>query len=1090
MKSILYPLLALATSSAVLAADYYIDASASAGGDGSFATPYQMIQQAADVMTAGDTCHIRGGTYRETLNLTADGTNGSEITFAAYSNETVVISGLDRLNATWTQGSNAIWQTTVSNEVHPLLTNNWAMVFIGDTPCVEARWPNMEYDENWIEEKKWAQLDEGPTEYGKLVCSGIGDSGIDFNGAILHMKWLANDFASRTITNHTPGLNAVYYPQKHSHGDPNNIPKGHGGYDPRFYIDGKLELLDAAEEWFYDSATQTLYLKTPGNINPAGLDIGIKARRYGIAADEIEFNRFEKINLFATSFRFGEEKLKLCRNITLRDCTVLYPDENRVIDTEAIGKADLSNIAQPVFCVENGWIEHCEFGWSEHRGLSTWTRGTTITNCVFHDTALNGQMNQSGVRLLYGYANSFTGTELNTITHCTLYNSGGVAIYHMGPGPNHVLYNHCFNAGLYAGDVSVTYLPYALKSGGTVLSHNWVHWAPTALGMRCDTLGNNIAVHHNVVWDCNRGCKWQGYGSFQVNNNTYFAEHLFFDGNDGTNGVDIMNNSDVMNNIFTNRLYFRSPDLDYASHPDTNNAHFKCNVKIEKPYTGNIYNAPNLFVSVERDTLDLRPKSGSVLIDNGTVVPGVTDGYAGAAPDIGAYEFGGDYWTPGADWLPDGWTPPTTMAEATDLAARILAGENQSSGLQIEYLIVAGGGGGGTRVGGGGGAGGLLHNFGNPFAPAIGTYPVAVGTGGAAGTGSGGSGGNGSNGGDSSVFGLTAIGGGGGGQRGPYDGLGGGSGGGAGYDGIAGSGIAGQGFDGGDGNGFAGAGGGGGALAAGQPGNVGGWRNGGDGGDGFDAGSLLGTSIGDNGVFAGGGGGGFRYEGGTETAGTGGTGGGGNGGDPSSGFAGVSGVANTGGGGGGGSNDRLDGTNDWHNGASGGSGAVVIRYIKSSNYDQATGGTEYDFNDGTNAYRVHLFTSNGTFVVNEAVTANGTPLTWLEQYYPGMDPAEADGSDTDGDGLFAWQEYKADTNPTNAASVLAITGIQPDAGGMRIDWQGGEQARQYIDYTTSLPSNVWTAIYTNEPLTAPANTLVDSNAVANPGFYRIRAGRL
>jgi hypothetical protein len=1078
---------AFLASANVRADDYYVDAAAVGGGDGSFGAPFQTIQEAADVITAGDTCHIRGGTYRETLHLTANGSSGSEITFTAYPGEIVAISGLDLFSASWTPGSNGIWQTTVSSEVHTLLTNNWAMVFIGRTPCVEARWPNMKYHENWIEGKKWAQLDEGLTEYGKLVCSAIGASGLDFEGAMLHMKWLKNDFAARSITNHTPGMDAVYYPQKHDHGNPDNIPKGHGDYDPRFYIDGKLDLLDAEEEWFYDSASRTLYLKTPGNMNPAGLEIGIKARRYSIVAHAIAFNRFERINLFASSFRFGEERVSLCRNITLRSCSVLYPDENRIIDTESIGRADLSDIAQPVFCVENGLIEQCEFAWSEHRGLSTWTRGTIITNCVFHDTALNGQMSESGVRVQYGYANSFSDTEANTIANCTIYNSGGVAIYHMGPGPNEVLYNHCFNAGLYAGDISVLYLPYGLKAGGTVVAHNWVHWAPHGLGMRCDTLGNEITVHRNVVWDCNRGCKWQGYGPFQVNNNTYFSDHLFFDGNDGTNGVDIMNNSDVMNNIFTNRLYFRGPDLDYASHPDENNTHFKCNVKVDKPYSGDIYHAANLFVSVERDTLDLRPKAGSVLIDSGTVVPGVTEGHLGSAPDIGAYEYGGDYWVPGADWLPEGRTPPNTMAEATALSARILAGETDPSELLVEYLIVAGGGGGGSRVGGGGGGGGLIHNFGNPISPDTGTHPVVVGTGGAGGSGFS----NGENGSNSSIFGLTAIGGGGGGQRGPYDGLSGGSGGGAGYDGTGGAGIPAQGFNGGDGNGFAGAGGGGGAAAAGQPGNVGGWRNGGDGGDGFDASGYFGTAVGAAGMFAGGGGGGFRYEGGIETAGTGGPGGGGSGGDASGRFVGLPGLPNTGGGGGGGSNDRTGGTNDWHDGAAGGSGVVIVRYIKQDSHDPASGGFEFDFTDGTNTYRIHLFTSAGTFTVNEAFTANGTPLAWLERYYPGTtNYAAVDLSDTDGDGLSAWQEYAADTNPTNAASVLTLSSIQPDTEGMRIVWQGGELARQYIDFATNLSSsNPWTAIHTNEPVTVPTNMLIDATAGGNTGFYRIRAKR-
>ncbi|MBN1756963.1 MAG: right-handed parallel beta-helix repeat-containing protein [Chitinispirillaceae bacterium] len=42
----------------------------------------------------------------------------------------------------------------------------------------------------------------------------------------------------------------------------------------------------------------------------------------------------------------------------------------------------------------------------------------------------------------------------------------------------------------------------------------------------------------------------------------------------------------------------------------------------------------------ERDTVDLRPAAGSVVIDRGVVLPNINDGYTGTAPDCGAYEAG------------------------------------------------------------------------------------------------------------------------------------------------------------------------------------------------------------------------------------------------------------------------------------------------------------------------------------------------------------------------------------------------------------------------------------------------------------------
>ena len=51
-------------------------------------------------------------------------------------------------------------------------------------------------------------------------------------------------------------------------------------------------------------------------------------------------------------------------------------------------------------------------------------------------------------------------------------------------------------------------------------------------------------------------------------------------------------------------------------------------------------------------SFDFRPAADSVLIDAGIEIPGYTDGFSGEAPDIGAYEAGGERWVPGANWEP------------------------------------------------------------------------------------------------------------------------------------------------------------------------------------------------------------------------------------------------------------------------------------------------------------------------------------------------------------------------------------------------------------------------------------------------------
>jgi len=240
---------------------------------------------------------------------------------------------------------------------------------------------------------------------------------------------------------------------------------------------------------------------------------------------------------------------------------------------------------------------------------------------------------------------------------------------------------------------------------------------------------------------------------------------------------------------------------------------------------------------------------------------------------------------------------------------------------QVDYLIVGGGGGGGSRHGGAGGAGGMLSGS-ISITPV--SFPVVVGNGGVGGIGNSSlplSGGN------SSVFGFTAIGGGGGGQyseTGSFrrdNGLSGGSGGGGANNaspltpGQGGLGTSDQGNNGGNvitaGGQWASAGGGGAGSAGGNSPNT---TTSGAGGAGLSS-SINGTAI----HYAGGGGGGGNDSSGT--GGAGGIGGGGNGGGGDQ--PGGNGANGLGGGGGG---ARASTCFSCAPGGSGGSGVVIIRY--------------------------------------------------------------------------------------------------------------------------------------------------------------------
>lgn len=255
--------------------------------------------------------------------------------------------------------------------------------------------------------------------------------------------------------------------------------------------------------------------------------------------------------------------------------------------------------------------------------------------------------------------------------------------------------------------------------------------------------------------------------------------------------------------------------------------------------------------------------------------------------------------------------------------------------LTADILVVAGGGGSGgsanvDKGSGGGGAGGLL-GFASQSLTTGTSYTVTVGAGGSAGIGSVSSATQGVTGSDSQFGSLTLVKGGGGGGAGhpgpgsgsnaPWAGLNGGSGGGSTGGGTAGTATSGQGNNGGasaDATPFGGSGGGG-AGAAGQA-----MGSGGAGGVGSSTYSSWGiaTSTGQNvsgTVFYAGGGGGGVYS--VATPGVGGSGGGGTGGATTA--QGSAGITNTGGGAGG-----TGGNTTQHNGNSGGSGLVIVRYAR------------------------------------------------------------------------------------------------------------------------------------------------------------------
>lgn len=322
----------------------------------------------------------------------------------------------------------------------------------------------------------------------------------------------------------------------------------------------------------------------------------------------------------------------------------------------------------------------------------------------------------------------------------------------------------------------------------------------------------------------------------------------------------------------------------------------------------------------------------------------------------------------------------------------------------IRYLVVAGGGSGGYTANsgaGGGGAGGMKAGIGLSVTPGS-NIPITVGTGGALATSAQGNDGTGSSLGSL----VTTTGGGGGGKA--YltsAGRNGGSGGGGGADSTnsGGSGISGEGNAGGNcpGSGIYGGSGGGGKSGAGSPGSTSGDGNGGAGA----VDDITGSSV----YYAGGGGGAGHST--YAAKGTGGIGGGGAGAFGWSPYylQATPGTDGLGGGGGGGC-----GASGYQNGAKGGDGIVIIRYVTVESQLPITSFTgtplsgtapltvqftdtssntptswSWNFGDGfTSSLQnpTHTYNSSGSYSVTMIATNSGGSNTTIKSNYVTVQP--------------------------------------------------------------------------------------------------------
>lgn len=169
-----------------------------------------------------------------------------------------------------------------------------------------------------------------------------------------------------------------------------------------------------------------------------------------------------------------------------------------------------------------------------------------------------------------------------------------------------------------------------------------------------------------------------------------------------------------------------------------------------------------------------------------------------------------------------------------------------------------------------------------------------------------------------------------------------------------------------------------------------------------------------------------------------------------------------------------------------GCSVVSISDLDGDGVQDLAAGAEWDDDGATDAGAVYVLFMNGWSDSDGDSMADNWETTF------GLNSNTNDAmDDLDGDGFDNLLEYIADTDPSDPNSLFAVIGIYPSNGGIRVEWTGGDEARQFLERRVDLASQIeqWATIFTNNPPTSTTTNVTDPNATNAAGFYRLRAQR-
>ncbi len=597
---------------------------------GTIQLPLLTIQAAADSMQSGDTCYIRQGIYHEKITISdQSGTDALPMVFSGYQGERVVIDGTKPINSMWLYQSGNIWKTKLDFDV-------WQL-FVDWEEMVMARWPNAKFSDGsvWDKENHWAHgsIDDDPLAYGNGNMidkphngTNLAESGLDITGAIAVLNVGSFKTWTRKVLSHS-GNEFTYDPV------PSWKTKHHD-----YFLEGKLDFLDSPGEWFFDSDSDSLYFSPLTEMDPNNINIRGKVQSYAFEIINSNFIEIKNLEFFGTTFKFDHSD-----NGLIDGCNFYFPSCHKrmlgIIDTPP----DISIFSNS----KNGTVIRSAFRYTDGSALEMYSDGHTIEDCYFYHidytaTDLNGLMTtiQMG-----GSGNIFRRNTMHKLGASATLNPGNEAL---------IEFNNIYDTGHMQSDGAIIQCMVG-QQPGVEIRYNWLH-DTIKYGARFDGNGegNNGLMHHNVIWNVEGGIMVKGY-DHSLYNNTAFD-------NGSKNDVIVMidqggNQGTSTKNNAANKISGHRSGT-YSDYPVPGN--------YENNWNGYETGTDIKSLLMDPENYDFRPLPNSLLVNAGINIEGITDEYVGEAPDIGAYEHGGEFWRAGISWdlsttFGDNFHPPNLL---------------------------------------------------------------------------------------------------------------------------------------------------------------------------------------------------------------------------------------------------------------------------------------------------------------------------------------------------------------------------------------------------------------------------------------------